>query len=166
VPTDLEKFYEALKHSSKTVLPLAEKMMGQNLTAIQEILAPYPRQPSRTRARTFNTYVRGVGRYPRSAFAGGKVKTKGVKIKRTSERLSARFRTEVRQCEDGILGELKNTASYAGWVLGTKDQSKDPHQVSWHNETGWENSDDAIDKAIPRVNKFLDQMLDDFLKKL
>jgi hypothetical protein len=164
--TDVEKFREALNQSSRIALPLAERAMGLSLTAVEEILAPYPPQPPRDRAKTFNTYVRGIGRYPRSAFAGAKIKTKGAKVRRISERLNTKFRTEVRIDGANVLGELRNEASYSGWVLGSKDSSNDPHQVRPHEQTGWENQDDAIEEAMPDIDRFFDEMLDDFIKEL
>jgi len=164
--TDIEKFREALKQSSQIALPLAEKAIGLALTAVEEILAPYPPQPPRDRAKTFNTYVRGIGRYPRSAFSGAKIKTKGVAVKRTSQRLSTKFRTKVTIAGENVLGELRNEADYSGWVLGSKDSSQDPHQVEWHKQTGWANRDDALDEAMPDIERFFDEMIDDFIEAL
>jgi len=141
--------------------------MGLALTAVEEIISPYPPQPPRDRAKTFNTYVRGVGRYPKSAFTGGKVKLKkGAKVKRTSQRLNTKFRTEVNVQNDEVLGELRNEASYSGWVLGSEDKTKDPHQMEYHAQTGWVNEDEALRQADGEISRIFDEMADDFLKSL
>lgn len=163
---DLAKFQNALEKSGELFWPLAAKAAAQSLQVVQSLLEPYPAQPPRNRAKTFNTYVRGVGRLPKSSFTGGGIKTKGAKVRRVSERMSTRFKIDVKQQEAGVTGELKNTASYSGWVLGPKDTSETPHQAPWHKQTGWANIDDTLNEAMPQIEQFFGNAVDEFISKL
>ncbi len=81
---EFERFKDAVLKIQRSSAPLAVRTIGLSLAEIQRRLAPYPPQPSRTRAKIFNTYVRGIGRFPRAAFTerpGG-----GFKINRRKAR--------------------------------------------------------------------------------
>jgi hypothetical protein len=80
--------------------------------------------------------------------------------------MDKRFRIQVRVEEDAIIGSLKNTASYSGWVLGSEDNSKVPHQVAYHRETGWVAKETAITRAKPTMDKAMDIAIGQFLAVL
>lgn len=152
--------------------PLLTEAMGRNLLHLQSILAQIPAQPPRDRAKTFNTYVRNVGRLPKSSFFTSKgvlrktITTKNAKIARTSEQSSKRWHTSVEAIDGNVIGTLENTASYSGWVWGTKDTSKDPHQVSQHAETGWANADDAVAEAMTQIDEINAKLLKEIVDRL
>lgn len=163
---------KGLGKAEELFLPLASRAMVQSLTAIYEEISPYPPQPDRMRSGHLNTYVRGEGRYPASAFKPdaaqpGGFKTKRVKstqIKRTSQQMDRRWRMKVVTTARKITGILWNTASYSGYVSGPKNG--DPHQVSFHTKTGWPNKDDAIAAATPLIMQSLNTAVDQFIGKL
>jgi hypothetical protein len=182
---DLKRFAEALGQSTEFSIPMAEKAIGIGLSAIREVMAPYPPQPARDRAKTFNTYVRGIGRFPKSSFefeAGEglwlrKAKSaylrgpRGGKVRRTSQRLSTKWRLMVWRMDGaggqfGVEGELRNDATYSGWVNGPIDKAADPHQVAPHTLTGWVNADDGLAQAQPEIDAAFAQALDGIVKAL
>ena len=150
----------------------ASRAIAESLLAVQEIIEVYPPQPPRDRAATFNTYVRGRGQYPRSAFialpgGGHKIKrTAAAKIRMTSQQMDKRFRVEVVPTDTDVTGTLKNTATYSGWVLGSEDQGETPHQVAFHAETGWVSRDAAIEQAMPAIDEAMNKAIDEFLAGL
>lgn len=169
---EFDRFAAAVEKIGVSSLPLAAQAIGLGLAEIQSIIAPYPPQPDRMRARRFNTYVRGIGRYPRDAFelSGGKVKIRTRKargrIHYTSQQMNQRFRITVTESGGTIRGELRSDATYSGWVLGTKDQSITPHQVDYHALTGWVSKDDAIAQAMPVIDKVLSDLADKVIQQL
>ena len=170
ISTDFEKFKEGLRNAEKLIQPLLTIAMGKALTAVKGEDAPYPPQPDRDRAKSFNTYVRGVGSYPKSAFVeapkepgGYKIRT-GVKrgqIKFTSQQMGSRFTEKVTQKENAVVGNLHNSATYSGYVIGSDDE-----QVKFHAETGWVSTDDAIDRAMPTIEKVVDDAITTFIGML
>lgn len=170
---EFDKFTGATRKMIAVAVAPAVRAIGLSLAEIQRRLAPYPPQPSRTRAKTFNTYVRGIGRFPRSAFTerpGGGFKISRRKargrIRYTSQQMNRRFEIEVKAVGQGVEGELRDNATYSGWVLGTTDQSADPHQVLYHAETGWTSKDDAIEQAMPTINQLLSDLGDQIVGSL
>lgn len=170
---EFDKFKDAVSRIQTTAAPLAVKTIGLALAEIQRRIAPYPPQPSRTRSRHFNTYVRGIGRFPRAAFteqSGGGFKISRRKarggIRYTSQQMNRRFEIEVKAVDQAVEGELRNNASYSGYVLGTKDQNVDPHQVIYHAATGWVNRDDAIEQAMPAIDRLLSELGDQIIGSL
>ena len=109
---------------------------------------PYPPQPSRTRAKTFNAWLRGVGQLPKSAFVPVKttykVKRQGRKVYRSSENMKRRWGQAIRKERGGWIGYTQNYASYADYVQGQK-------QPPWHAQTGWVTMKQAKEKTEPRI---------------
>jgi len=182
----------ALQQVNAIAIPLGTTVVALALTAIKQQLAPYPGQPDRDRANPggkhpspYNTYVRGVGRFPRSAFkkikkgqkAGqwrhlsqGKVEKAGGKVSMTSEQLDQSWKTNVHTGPDAVFGELRNTASYSGYVLGHKGGAPGgddiPPQVGFHAQTGWANIDDALVAAQPTIDAAFNQAIDQIMTYL
>jgi hypothetical protein len=163
---------KGLARADELFAPFASKAIAISLTAIEAQDAPYPPQPDRNRAKTFNTYVRGQGNYPKSAFVadtkepGGfaiKAKMAG-KVRMTSQDMKSKFKTAVKTSGGTVQGELTNSATYSGYVLGSKEQ--DPKQASFHAETGWVSKEDAIEAAIPEIESAYEQAVKDFLTAL
>jgi hypothetical protein len=135
---------------------LADKLVRQEmrhgLQLLQGDLQPYPSQPSRTRARTFNTWSRGEGQLPRSAFAqtksGYRAQPKGKRtskrVYRESEVLGTRWTSRTVRAGGGWRGIYGNTASYAEYVQGEK-------QPAFHAETGWVTTGQAKKRQGPRI---------------
>ena len=115
-----------------------EGAMRESLKVVQQEAAKFPPQPSRTRSRHFNTWVREVGQLPRSAFGftkAGKatIRRSGRAVLRKSEKMLQQWKTAQPQIRIGagyIIGRVVNRASYAVFVQGDK-------QVKWHKQTGW-----------------------------
>jgi hypothetical protein len=172
----------ALAQATEIATPLAARAVGESLQAIQLVMAPYPNQPDRDRARKagdpspYNTYVRGTGQFPRSAFR--KVKgvwqrklkgaykpgPKGGTVRRTSQNMDKQWRITVTTGGDGVTGELRNGATYSGYVMGW--QSGDPQQVAYHAATGWVNADDGIAQAQPQIDAAFDAAIDQIFTQI
>jgi len=168
---DFSELQEALNSASALFKVYAAKGIGRSLAAISSIIEPYPPQPNRMRSGRLNTYVRGQGRYPKSAFMpdvrepGGFAIKKGARaIKLTSQQMDKKYRQQVTVEEESVVGRLTNEATYSGWVVGPKEG--DPHQVSFHAETGWVNADDAVDQAKPRIMSYISEAVDNFIATL
>jgi hypothetical protein len=168
---DVGELQEALNSAQALFKPFASKGIARSLTAISREIEPYPPQPDRMRSGRLNTYVRGQGRYPKSAFVpdvrepGGFAIKKGVRaIKLTSQQMDKKYRHKVEVTDESAVGLLTNEATYSGWVVGPKEG--DPHQVSFHAETGWVNADDAVEKAKPEILKYVSEAVEDFIEML
>lgn len=167
-----DELASALEGADRLFMPLASKAMAISLTAIESIIAPYPPQPARDRAAHFNTYVRGQGNYPKSAFVADSSEPGGYRTKRvpkasirlTSQQMDKRFSKSVKVKENILQGELRNEATYSGYVIGPVEG--DPHQVSFHAQTGWVNADDAIAQATPDIVESLNTAIGLFLHQL
>lgn len=167
---DFIAFERQLDGVSEQSTPLIVEALGRGLQSLQSAISVVPPQPARDRAPSghFNTYVRGVGRLPKSAFftkkgvARKSIKTKGAT--RTSEKSSQRWRMSVETEGNVVRGTLENTASYSGWVWGPKEG--DPHQVPWHAETGWVSADDALEQTMGHIDAMMGYILDGILDKL
>lgn len=167
-----EELARVLDSADALFAPLASKAIATSLVAIEEEIAPYPPQPSRTRAKTFNTYVRGQGQYPKSAFVPdtnepGGFRTKKVsrgKIRMTSQNMAGKWKQSVKTSQNAVLGTLWNEATYSGYVSGHKDDK--PKQVAFHAQTGWVSTDDAIEQAMPGIEKTMNSVISDFLDKI
>ena len=153
--------------------------MGIALEAIYDRISPYPPQPDRMRAKTFNGYVRGIGVFPKSAFFFSSEdqlwqrrprisKATRAKIRYTSQQMSKKWRLTVVAAADGtgVTGTLANLATYSGWVVGPLDTAKRPHQAAWHTLTGWPNSDDSIKAAQPDISAAFGAAMDQIIKIL
>ena len=165
---ELEK---ALGNANELFKPLASKAMSISLQAIKAEIAPYPPQPDRMRSGSLNTYVRGQGRYPKSAFipdsgepGGFRTKKGSQAVKLTSQQMNKKFRRKVKVRKAWVEGELRNDATYSGYVIGP--ESGDPHQVDFHAQTGWTNADDAIEQARPIIDNSIDFAVNALIEKL
>lgn len=167
-----DELIRALDKADSLFLPLASEAMAISLTAIEEEIAPYPPQPPRNRSKHFNTYVRGQGFYPRSSFVADKTEPGGYRIKKTprgkirlvSQQMDKKFKSNVKFTGNAITGELKNEAGYSGYVIGSK--TEDPKQTDFHAATGWQNKEDAIAAATPKIIQSLNTAIDKFLARL
>lgn len=174
VGSNANKLPELLNGLDKFFVPFASKAVATSLEYLKALISPYPPQPARDRSGSFNTYVRGVGFLPRSAFSADASEPGGYKVKRkkttviraTSEQMDKRYRTLVGVSPRGVTGILRNEASYSGWVIGSKNQTETPHQVPYHTETGWPNKDDTFEQAKPFIDNQCEQAINDMLASL
>jgi len=166
-----DKLESLLANADEKFTPFASKAILRAEEAVQEIIQVYPSQPSRTRSKTFNTYVRGIGRYPKSAFVvdskapGGyriKKKIDRSRIRYTSEQLDKRWVKSVRASGGRATGELINTASYSGYVNGFEQGNV--RQASFHKDTGWVSSDTAIADATPIIQAIANEEAEKFTR--
>jgi hypothetical protein len=162
-----------LANAAKKFAPFASKALLLALEITKEIIQVYAPQPSRTRAKTFNTYVRGLGNFPKSAFvadndAPGGFRTKKVpraSIRMTSQQMDKRWQMNVSDEGGGVItGELINTASYSGYVVGFK--VGEVRQMDFHAESGWVSASDAITQAMPGIQKVSEDAVQDFVQSL
>lgn len=84
----------------------------------------------------------------------------------TSQQMDKRYQQHVVATSRGVEGILLNTATYSGWVIGSKDKSEIPHQVAWHTTTGWPNKDDTLTAAIPFINAQCESAVDALMAKI
>lgn len=171
---DFKDFQDALTALPRMSSNLGMRAVGLALESVREIMAPYPPQPDRERSGSFNTYVRGVGNYPKSSFkqmADGTWKPSrklaAGKIKFTSQRLSTKWRISIAQSAESVDGELSNEAGYSGFVLGHKKgvQANDnvPEQVDFHATTGWSNIEDAMAQAEGKISAAFEDIADELV---
>jgi hypothetical protein len=169
---DLNRLVSLLANADALFMPFASRATLDIVDGIESIISVYPPQPDRDRAKTFNTYVRGQGKYPRSAFMRdarepGKYRTKRVnrsKIRMTSQRMDNRFVKSVTQTKDAIIGNLTNGATYSGYVIGQENGT--PHQQAFHKETGWVSTEEAIASVMPQVGPIMEGAVSDFIGSL
>ena len=138
--------------------PLVEGVLLSIMDQIITVVSVYPPQPPRDRAKTFNRYVRGIGLYPRSAFneAGELISlVSGLdRVIFSSEQLSLRWEKHITSTTRGTTGVVRNTASYAGFVVGEM-------QTAFHKETGWPTIQGAVEELDPMISELLDWFLND-----
>lgn len=185
ITTGLDEIQEALGQVRQVAAPLVKNAVRLALEAVREQMAPYPPQPDRDRARPengpspYNTYVRGIGNFPRSAFTRNRQGLwvrkkkgayepgpKGGTVRRTSEELSKRWMMWVTDDGDAISGTLVNTASYSGLVMGHHPGASAgddiPDQAPYHAATGWV----SVDDAIPAAQQTIDALMDEVANKI
>lgn len=184
---EFDAFAGALRQVEQLAAPLAERAIGDILEELKTIMSPYPAQPDRDRANPgnkpspYNTYVRGIGQFPRSSFknVGGewqrkkrgayKAGPRGGTVHRTSQQLGKRWRIRVRGSSKGVEGVLSNSAGYAGVVLGHKSAGSSDgirQQADFHAKTGWPNVDDSIAAVLPKRDQIADQLIDEIINQL
>lgn len=164
----LEGLIKALQDAPELARRIAKRAMSDSLNVLRGLVRPYPPQPPRNRAASFNTYVRGVGHFPRSSFTAGERKKRGAyrpgpkggRVHRTSERLGEKWTQEVRVEGDAVEGVLGNTASYVFAV-----QSRD-RQPPYHAMTGWVTIEDALDQAEPDIVRIWGGAVDELVEEL
>ena len=169
---------KGLENASSLFLPLASQSIAVCLEAVKEEIQPTPGQPSRTRAKSFNTYVRDTGNFPRSAFkssagtpggykvVGKNALKKAGRVRYTSQHSSKRFRMTVTVTEDEVIGNLHNFASYSGYLWGPEDAGQTPHQADYHQATGWVSTDQALRAAQPKMEDALQTAINQFVTVL
>ena len=168
----LDKLVVGIDHADELFAPYASKAIAVSLTAIEERSSTYPPQPDRMRSGHLNTYVRGVGTYPKSAFVPDTKQPGGYAIKKrysgsikfTSQDMKSRFKHEAKTSGNVVTGELRNDATYSGYVIGSV--TDDPKQADFHAETGWVSKEEAVALAQPEIEKAYRQAVADFLKDL
>lgn len=169
--SQIRDFSEALRQVTEVVAPLGTQLVQKCLERLQEVMSPYPPQPDRDRANPgdrpspYNTYVRGIGHLPRSAFKQGEngitINRRGMrnarrqgKIRYTSQQMDKRWSMRVSSTDSGADGTLVNKASYSGSVMGHTTGGGDgiPQQASFHTATGWT----SIDEGLEQMNQTLE----------
>jgi hypothetical protein len=168
---EMKQWALVLEKSTQLSLPFGAKAMGDCLVLIEAYMTKIPPQPDRQRAKTFNGWIREIGRFPKSDFIpepGGtfRVKRKRKGPTKKSERSAKAWRMELQQNESKVDAELRNEASYSGWLFATKNAAVTPHQVPWHTLTGWPNIDDAFKDLQPQLDEAIDKQVTDFLQTL
>lgn len=137
--------------------PLVEEVLLEVMDEIVAVVSVYPPQPQRDRAKTFNRYVRGIGLYPRSAFneAGELISlVSGLdRVIYSSEQLSQRWDRSITGTTRGTVGVIRNTASYADYVVGKM-------QTDFHAETGWPTVRGVTEELEPVINEQFEWLLD------
>ena len=184
-----DEFENALRRAGEIAAPYAEAAIGQVLSIIHQRMNNYPPQPDRDRANPgdkpspYNTYVRGIGHFPRSSFkqVNGVWERKkrkayrpgprGGKVHRTSENLQNKWRIKVTRRGLAVEGELRNEASYSGSVLGHRQgyagvDDGIPTQAPYHADTGWPNVDDTLAQAENDINQAMTRALDQVMQTL
>lgn len=161
---------DLLNGVDRLFVPLASKAVAASLSHIEELQAPYPPQPPRDRGSSFNTYVRGVGFYPRSAFKADPESPGGYKTKRktkklageiryTSEQMDKRYVQRVRALANAVEGVLRNEASYSGYVIGDE-------QTAYHKADGWPYKEDVLTAAQPFIDAQADAAIQALMDQL
>ena len=155
----LEQVQRALQVAPQLVGPIVGQAVDRSLRLVRGVVQPYPPQPNRQRAKTFNTYVRGVGRMTRASFdeggnyMGPREGPRGGQPRLTSEDLGQKWTLEVKPAPGGYLGILGNTASYADVVQGKR-------QPAFHAATGWVTIIDAVKQKAGQIQQvFNDAMM-------
>ncbi len=163
-----DELIRALQRMPEIARPIARQAMAQTLALIVGILKPYPPQPPRDRAGSLNTYVRGIGFFPRASFEAGERKKRGAyeagprggKVRRVSERLGEKWTWEVEEVGDGgLVGIIGNLASYSEIVQGRK-------QPAFHRRTGWTTVEEAVIQAEPQIVQRFEKARDDVMEAL
>jgi hypothetical protein len=171
----------ALNKFSAIAMPLASQAIGRLIALAAGEMKVRPPQPDRDRANPgnkpspYNTYVRGIGHFPRSAFNGTQRKSKGAykpgpkggKVRYTSQKMAQKFRMSVTASDTEVTGTLTNEATYSGLVLGHKpDSGLEPVQAAPHQQTGWPNVEDMEAKMKPIMDQEFDQVITQVIKQL
>lgn len=164
----LTELIQAMADSPEIARPLMEQAMTKSLLGLRDVLRDYPPQPPRDRAKTFNTYVRGRGRYPRSAFPGGQLNSRAGttalhagQVRLTSERLGSKWTHATEWGSDYLEGVLGNTASYALEVQGSAED-----QNYWHGVTGWPTIDGTLNDQEEQIYQNYDEALTELIAQL
>ena len=158
----LDELMSAFENAPDVAIPIASKAMEQGLLLIEGAVKEYPPQPDRARTKSFNTYIRGKGRYPKSYFSGGSFDPRGGqgRAKLVSERLGTKWTHTVNIDDSAVTGIVGNTASYADVIQG-----KEEDQNYWHGVTGWPRLDDTIDQMEEQIMDVFGAAVDELLKE-
>lgn len=174
----INELIKALQETPEIARPIFKKAIVASLELIKGVVKPYPVQPSRTRAKTFNTYARGTGHYPKSTFAEGQLNRKMAKVARkagavrmVSERLGTKWTQAVEFTDEAVEGVIGNSASYADHVQGPK-KGQEPEgytgetQAEFHAETGWVSLYGAVDEVQEQIYATFDDGVEELAKAL
>jgi hypothetical protein len=127
----------------------------ESIEFLRQRAEKFPAQPSRTRAKTFNTWISERGRYTIATFKGktGKQyknpKTAAGRLLKPSEKMLKRWQDaeiHIKQSKNSIEGMIKNEASYAVYVQGNK-------QPAFHKRTGWKTTTEIMSANADKVNR-------------
>lgn len=174
----IDELLKALQETPEIAKPIFKRAITASLELIKGVVKPYPPQPSRTRSKTFNTYVRGTGHYPKSAFAEGQLARKGAKtarkegkVKLVSQRLGTKWTQAVEFTDEAVEGMIGNTASYADHVQGPRKGQEPPGyqgetQTDFHAETGWVSLYGAVDDVQEEIYATFDDGAEELAKAL
>jgi hypothetical protein len=159
----IDELIKALQETPEIAKPIFKKAIDLSLDLIRGVVRPYPPQPSRTRAKTFNTWERGAGHYPKSAFVGEQLSPKAKRIAKKqgkarliSEILGKKWTQEIEFTDEAVEGVIGNTASYADYVQGPK-RGEEPEgyerhpQAEFHAVTGWVSLYGAVDDVQEEI---------------
>lgn len=140
IVVSIEKFDHIFAVPS--VRAIAQTRFQETIDRVMDIVTVYPPQPDRMRSGRFNTYVRGIGRFPRDAFTDDGTLI-GIspfvdRIQFMSEQLGQQWQTDIEVHPDRADCWIYNTASYADYVVGSR-------QVWFHELTGWPSLGGALD---------------------
>lgn len=139
----------------------------ESLKVLQQEASRIPPQPSRTRSKHFNTWVREVGALPRAAFGvsrkTGKVTIRrgGRAVLRVSEKLLQQWKTAVPQITYSagqITGRIVNAASYGKWVQGEQ-------QTRFHAVTGWKTTEQIEASQEARIRVIFERTVNAILRR-
>jgi hypothetical protein len=159
---------KALSEVRQLFVPFARRAGAAIRDHVWSVWVITPPQPSRTRAKSFNTWVRRQGHYPKSYFtaAGGGFKIKNLstaqrgKLKLTSEDLEENaWGSEVTPTGGGVEISVWNGATYSPYVIGDK-------QAGFHHETGWKTDAEALAEAMPGIEKIEGEVISAFIQEL
>jgi hypothetical protein len=154
---DLDRFQRDITSAVRALPSFLARAATNSLLLLESDLKEYPPQPPRDRGVRFNTYVRGIGHFPKSYFTGGGAGSGQVRY--TSEKLGASYGHRVRTGARGAEGELTNPVSYQEFVQGE-------HQQDYHDETGWETVEEVMAKHKDEIDREIDQAMEMFLRSL
>jgi len=174
----IDELIKALQETPEMAKPIFKKAIVASLELIKGVVKPYPPQPSRTRSTRFNTYVRGIGHYPKSAFVEGQLDPKAKKTARkegkvrlVSERLGSKWTQAVEFGDEAVEGAIGNIASYADKVQGPKKGEEPPgyqgeNQEDFHAVTGWVSLYGAVDDVQEEIYNTFDDGVEELAKTL
>lgn len=91
-----------------------------------------------------------LGVIPLPSHLKGITAVAGYKLRRTSERLGARWTTQVVVTAEAIQGEIGTTVSYADYVQGQ-------NQAGFHGAHGWETAAEALQDAAGEIRGYFEE---------
>ena len=138
---------------SKFDARVLEPAMREALTVVAQEASRNPPQPSRTRSKHFNTWIRERGQYTIATFrtVRGDLRKRpnlrAGRLIRPSEMLLKKWKTavpDIVMTANGITGKIVNKASYGEFVQGEK-------QAKFHAVTGWKTTSQILESKKQRI---------------
>lgn len=134
--------------------------MRDALDVVKQEASRFPPQPSRTRSKHFNTWIREKGAYTIATFKGAngfrkRPNTRAGRLIRPSEKLLRNWKTARPDIYAGagyIIGKIVNRVSYGQFVQGEK-------QAGFHAQTGWKTTTQIIRAQQKRIVKVFEDAL-------